>query len=117
MVGASIVRSTANASFPFFGPERSRLFALLTVELVGHPDQRTEDSSAIIAGQLHDPGLDDETAEFDQMPRAPAALVLPCAHVMPRPCRLMPVVRRSVACPYQELDLVEFLGLPTAERV
>jgi hypothetical protein len=31
------------------------------------------------------------------VPRALAALDLPSAHVMPRPCRLMPVARGSVA--------------------
>lgn len=89
-------------SFPerllsLFGPERSRLFALIALELVSHPEQCAEDGGAIIAGEVHDPGLDDETAEFDQMPRALTALDLPCAHVMPRPCRLMPVARRPVA--------------------
>ena len=39
MVGASFARSTANAS----GPERARLFALIALELVGHPKQRAED--------------------------------------------------------------------------
>ncbi len=79
------------------GPERSRMFSLLALELVGHPKQRAVDHSAIIAGQVHDPGLDDEPAEFDQMPGALAALDLPCAHVMPRQHRLMPVARRPVA--------------------
>ena len=36
------------------GPERSRLFALIAFELVGHPEQRAEDDGAIIAGQVHD---------------------------------------------------------------
>ena len=41
--------------------------------------------------------LDDKPAEFDQMPRAFAALDLPGTHVMPRLCRLMAVARRAVA--------------------
>ena len=73
------------------------MFALIALELVGHPEQRAVDDGAIVAGQVHDPGLDDEAAEFDQMPRALAALDLPGAHVMPRPRRLMPVARRPVA--------------------
>ena len=32
------------------GPERSRLFALIALELVGHPEQRAEDGGAIVAG-------------------------------------------------------------------
>ena len=35
--------------------------------------------------------------EFDEMPRPLAALDLPRAHVMSRPCRLMPVASRPVA--------------------
>ena len=67
MVGASIARSTANASFSLCGPERSGLFALIAFELVCHPEQRAEDDGAIIAGQVHKSGLHDEAAEFDQM--------------------------------------------------
>ena len=43
--------------------------------------------------------LDDEAAEFDQMPRALAALDLPGAHVMPRLRRLLLIARRPVAPP------------------
>src|ERR1700704_3782836 len=56
-----------------FGPQRSRLFALIAFELVRHPEQRTEDGGAIIAGQLYDASLDDEASEFNEMPRALAA--------------------------------------------
>ena len=79
------------------GPERPCVFTLLALELIGHPEQRAVDHGAIIAGQVHDPGLDDEAAEFDQMPRALAAFDLPGAHVMTRPRCLMPVARRPVA--------------------
>src|SRR5579863_2529191 len=79
------------------GPERPCAFTLLAFELVGHPEQRAVDHGAIFAGQVHDPGLDDEAAEFDQMPCALPALDLPGAHVMPRPRRLMPVARCPVA--------------------
>ena len=60
------------------------MFTLIALELVGHPEQCAVDHGAIVAGQVHDPGLDDEAAEFDQMPRALAALDLSCSHVMPR---------------------------------
>ena len=73
------------------------MFALIAFELVCHPEQRAEDDGAIIAGQVHDPGLDDEAAQFDQVPRALAALDLPCAHIMPRPCCLLTVARRPIA--------------------
>src|SRR5207249_4205580 len=79
------------------GPERSRLFALIAFEPVCHPEQRAEDDGAIIASQVHDTSLDDEAAEFDQVPRTLAALDLPCAHIIPRPCCLLTVARRPVA--------------------
>ena len=78
-------------------PRALGLFALIAFELVCHPEQRAEDDGAIIAGQVHDASLDDEAAEFDQVPRALAALDLPCAHIMPRPCCLLTVARRPVA--------------------
>ena len=73
------------------GPQRSCPFALIALELVGAPEQRAEDDGAIIAGQVNDPGFDDEPTEFDEVPRALAALDLPCPHVMPVPCCLIPV--------------------------
>src|SRR5450432_2481447 len=76
------------------GPERQRLVAFIALELVGRPEQGAVDDGAIIAGQVHDPGFDDETAEFDQMPRALAAFDLPGSHIMPRSCCLMPVAHR-----------------------
>jgi len=97
MVVASVARSKANVSFPFAAPGRSRLFAVITFELVFHPEQRAEDDGAIIAGQVHDTSLDDEAAQFDQVPRALAALNLPYAQNMPRPCCLLTVVRRQAA--------------------
>ena len=47
--------------------------------------------------KFDEPGFDDEAAEFDEVPRALAALDLPRAHVMSRPCGLMTVARRPVA--------------------
>ncbi len=63
------------------------MFAILPLELIGHPDKRTVNGDTVIAGQVHNAGLDDEAAELDQMPRAPAALDLSGAHIMPRPRR------------------------------
>ena len=80
-----------------YGPERSYLFTLIALEILCHPEQRAEDDGAIIAGQVHDTRLDDEAAQFDQVPRALAALDLPCAHIMPRLCCLLTVARRPVA--------------------
>src|SRR5262249_36363614 len=83
--------------FSLRGPQRSHPLALIAFELVAHPEQRAIDRGAVVAGQFDDPGLDDETAEFDEVPRPLAALDLPCAHVSPRPCCPMTVVGRPVA--------------------
>ncbi len=56
--------------FPLFGPEHAGLFAMIALQLVGHPEQRAVDHGAVVACQVDDPGLDDEAAEFDQMSRA-----------------------------------------------
>lgn len=66
--------------FPFCGPQFPRSFAVLALELFGYPDQCAVDGGAIIADQVHDPRLDDKTAEFDQIPRALAALDLVTAN-------------------------------------
>ena len=67
---------------PFLAPDRPRPFALIALELVSHPKQRAVDRGAIIAGQVHDAGFDDEAAKLDEVPRALAAFDLPRAHVM-----------------------------------
>jgi hypothetical protein len=82
---------------PILGPQFPGVLPLFTFELFGHPEQRAIDGGAIVSGQVHDPGLDDETAEFDQMPCAPATLDLPRTHVMPRSYRLMAIARGPVA--------------------
>lgn len=74
-----------------------RIVALIALELVGHPEQCAVEDGAVIASEFDNARLDDEAAEFDQMPRALATLDLPGAHVMPRLCRPMPVARRPVA--------------------
>src|SRR6266699_4056892 len=62
---------------PHCGPQRSGLFTPIALKLVRDPKQRTEDRGAVIPGQVHDTGFDDKAAEFDEMPRALAALDLP----------------------------------------
>ena len=52
------------------------MFALITFEPVGHPEQRAEEDGAIIAGQIYYTGFNNEAAQFDQVPRALAALDL-----------------------------------------
>ena len=96
---AGTVRSLAILEHPLSlrGPERTCVFTLLAFELVGHLEQRAVDRGAIIAGQVPDPSLDDEAAEFDQMPRPLATFDLPGAHVMTCLRRLMPVAGRLVA--------------------
>lgn len=83
--------------FSLSDPKFSRPFTVLALALLGYPDQCAVDHGAVVSGEVHDTGLDDETAEFDEMPGALAALDLPVAHITPRPCRLMPVARRPVA--------------------
>lgn len=73
--------------FPLSGPKFPRPFAVLALELVGHPEQRAVNYGPVIAVRLHNAGFDDEAAEFDQMPCALAAFDLPYPLVMPRPCR------------------------------
>jgi hypothetical protein len=83
-------------SFPVLSRHR-RVFSLFTAELVSNPNHRPVDHGPIIAGQVHDTCLDDESAQLDQMPRAPAARDLPASHVMPGASRLMAVARYAVA--------------------
>src|SRR6516165_8729115 len=79
------------------GPQRPCPFALIALELVGHPKQRAEDGRPVVAGQVHESGFHDEAAEFNEVLRALAALDLPGAHVTSCPCGLITVARRSVA--------------------
>jgi hypothetical protein len=72
------------------------MFGLIALELVGHPEQRAENGGAVVAGQVHDTGFDDEATEFDEVPRALTTFDLPRAHVMSRPCGLATAERMSV---------------------
>lgn len=87
---------------PVFGPERPRLSALLASEFVRHPKHRAIDDGAIIIGELDDACLDDETAEFDQVSRAFAALDLPGAHVIASQSRLPAIVSYPVVLERRE---------------
>ena len=97
----AIARSTAEMA----------ALALIAFELVAHPEQRAIDLGAVVTGQFDDPGLDDQTAEFDEVPRPLAAIDLPSAHVIPRPCRLMAVAGRPVALERPQRH-GQFIGQP-----
>ena len=62
--------------FPPSCPQLPRPFGVLAIELFGDPDHRAEDGGAVVAGQVHDAGFDDEITEFDQVFRSLAALDL-----------------------------------------
>src|SRR4051794_17091134 len=71
--------------------------AFIAPQLGGNPKQRAVDGRAIVVGEFDDAGLDDETAEFDQMSGTLASLDLPRAHIMSSPCRLPAIVGRPIA--------------------
>ena len=48
--------------FSEFRPCIARMFAALSLELIGDPEHRTVDHGAVVAGQVHDARLDDEAA-------------------------------------------------------
>ena len=84
---------------------------------------RAEDHGPVIASQVHDSGFDDEATEFDKVPRALAALDLSRAHIMSRPCGLMPVaapfgcatgptVLRTVEANEKYIEDAHFIALP-----
>lgn len=77
-------------------PDFSHLFALIAIELVGHPEQSAVDNCAIVIAQINDAGFNDKTAEFDQMSGALAALDLPSAHVIASQSRLQAIECRPV---------------------
>jgi hypothetical protein len=41
-------------------PQRSRVFALIALELLGDPEQRAKNDRAVVAGQVHDASFQDE---------------------------------------------------------
>lgn len=48
--------------FSEFLPCIARMFAALSLELIGDPEHRTVDHGAVVTGQVHDARLDDEAA-------------------------------------------------------
>lgn len=98
---------------PLCYPQRSRLFTLVALQLVGHPKKRAEDDGAVAAGQVYETGFCDETAEFDEASRALAALDLPGALVMSHPCGLMPV---APECRQRCGQLLAQFAAPVLER-
>ena len=97
MCPRSCLRVRFESLFSLCVPKCPCMLVLIASELVAHPEQRAIDHGAVVAGQVHDTGFNDEAAKFDKMPRALAALDLPLAHVTSRPCRLMAVACRPVA--------------------
>ncbi len=83
--------------FPHSGPQLPRMFAVLAVELFANPEQRAIDHGAVIVREVHDPSLDHEPAKFNEVTSALAPFDLPCAHIMPRPLRLMAVAGCLIA--------------------
>lgn len=69
----------------------------MALELLGDPKHRSVNDGAIVIGQINDAGLEDETAEFDQMSGALAALDLPRAHVIASQGRLLSIAGCPVA--------------------
>lgn len=66
----------------FRDPQVPRTVAFMALQLGGDPEHSSIDYGAIVIGQLDDACLDDETAEFDQLSGAFAALDLPRPHLI-----------------------------------
>ena len=76
------------------------LFSLLALEHLGEFEERAIEQRAIVIGELDQPGLDDQAAEFDQVTGTFAALHNPVAGIVPgdgvlkpMPCRRCPLGR------------------------
>lgn len=80
--------------FHLSGPQRQRLFVFIAFKLFGHPEERTKDGGAVVAGHVHDACLDDGATEFDEVVSELAAFDLPRPHVI---LRLMSVARRPAS--------------------
>jgi len=65
-------------------PQRELVPGLVGAQFCRRLDQQPEDCGAIIVGQFDKARLGDKPAQFDQLPRALAALHLPGPRVMPR---------------------------------
>jgi len=64
-------------AFPL--PQHQRLFAILAAQLCRNGEKCAVERGAIIVGEFDHPGLHDQARQFDQSPRAFAALDLPLA--------------------------------------
>lgn len=74
-------------------PQRELTLARFASQRRGGFNQQAEDDGAIVAGQLDEVGLSDESTKLDQLMGAFAALHLPRPRVMPRPLRLQAIAR------------------------
>ncbi len=68
-------------------PQRQMLLAVLTAELCCSFDEQAEDRRTIVVGQLNKPGLGNQAAKLDQLPRPLPSFHLPLARVSARACR------------------------------
>ena len=65
-------------------PQRQLLVSTLALQLRRGFDQQPKDSCPIVIDQFDDPGLHDQPAKLDQIPRSLAPLHLPVPPVMTR---------------------------------
>ena len=98
--GLSLERAVSAAS-----PEQQRSLAVFAPEPVRDREESPVEHRAIVARQIDEPGLGDETAEFDQLPRPVAPVHDPGSRVIPRlpgfrsPPRRRGPLHRRVGCP------------------
>ena len=71
-------------------PPGKRCVALLITKQVGDREKSAVDRGAIVVRKVDQFGFDDEAAEFDQVPRALAAIHGPLAKIMPSKFRFEP---------------------------
>ena len=75
-------------------PQRERFLAILAPQRRSTSDQEAENHGSVIVGQLDQPGLCDQSAQFDQLPRSLTPRHLPRPRVMPGSPGEQPVVHR-----------------------
>lgn len=51
-------------------PQQQCALAIVTAKPIGDRKERAVENRAIVIGQIDEPGLDDESTEFDQVARA-----------------------------------------------
>jgi len=73
------------------------MLVFMALQLGGDPEKRSVDHGAVVAGQVYNACLYDETAEFNQLPGALAALDLPGPHVIASQSSLAPMAGCPVA--------------------